>query len=149
MQHADEEPDFGGKFTDAAFDPWSWDNGDWHTDPSVGSYLVFTVPLKVVFPRLADDDKSFSAGEGELRTRVLSLPDGKVLCEGRSSPTTPEKLSLSGRGRDEAAAKARATLDGMGKLSAYFSFSLLYTPLSLVCEAADQQYCDWVQAQLR
>lgn len=148
MEHAASEPEFEWLFREA-LDPGSWSKEEWHVDPSVASYAVITVPLQVEFPRLAEDDKSFSEGKAELRTRVFTWPEGKVLCEGVSEPTTPEKLELSGSGKTQEIAKARAALGAMDSLRAGFSTSILNTPLLEVCAAADPTYCEHIKSQLR
>lgn len=149
MHHAEYPPDFVFIFRDA-LDPFTWDNdsGSAHVDLTGASYLAVTVAVGLRFPRLAKDDKSFSAGEGELRTRVVSLPEGRTLCEGRSSPVTPETVEAKGYGKTQEAAGASAALSIMHSLAWRFKTSVVYVPLAEICGAADERYCTWVRGQL-
>jgi hypothetical protein len=147
MHHAEHPPDFGFIFRDA-LDPFTWDNEPAGVDLAGASYLAVTVALGLRFPKLSSDDKSFSSGEGELRTRVVSLPEGRTLCQGRSSPVTPEKLEAKGFGRTKEAASASAALSIMRSLEWRFKTSVVHVPLAEICGAADERYCTWVRGQL-
>lgn len=147
MHHADEPPDFGFIFRDA-LDLFTWDNKSTGVDLTGASYLAVTVAVGLRFPRLSSDDKSFSPGEGELRTRVVSLPEGRTLCEGRSSPVTPETVEARGFGRTKEAASASATLSIMRSLEWRFKTSVVHVPLAEICGAADERYCTWVRGEL-
>ena len=147
MHHAEDPPDFGFIFRDA-LDPFTWDSARAGVDLTGASYLAVTVAVGLRFPRLSRDDKSFSPGEGELRTRVVSLPEGRTLCEGRSSPITPEKVEAKGFGKTKEAASASAALSIMSSLEWRFKTSVVHVPLAEICRAADERYCTWVRAQL-
>jgi hypothetical protein len=77
------------------------------------------VPLKITFPSMNDDEKTFAPGSGELRTRVLSIPDGK--------------------------ARARASIQLMDSLAWSFETSIKYNPLRALCFAADKKYCEHIE----
>jgi hypothetical protein len=142
MEHAEAAPEFGLKLVDA-LDPWTWDRRHSHTDPAVASYLVITVPLKIEFPELSPDDRSFTTGKADVRSR-----DGKVVCEGTTEPELPQELELKGRGRTDAEAQARAENDASWSPHYRFTNAIQDVPLLEVCAGADERYCGWIRDQL-
>lgn len=148
MHHAESPEPFGLAFSDA-LDVFTWDNEVSGVDLEGSSYLAITVATGLRFPRLADDDKTYAPGAGELRTRVVSWPDGKPLCEGRTAPNTPQTLEAHGSGKTQGAAHANAALTLMGNLSWAFRQSIVFGPLAAICAAGDARYCEHVERELK
>jgi hypothetical protein len=146
MHNAEDPVDFGFAFSDA-LDVFTWDNEEAGVDLEGSSYLAITVVTGLRFPRLAEDDKTYTPGAGEVKTRVVSWPDGKTLCEGRTAPHTPEKLEARGYGKTKAGAEASAALSLMRSLDWSFRQSIVFGPLVAICTAGDERYCERVRRE--
>lgn len=98
-------------------------------------YASFELPTKV-------DDGQFRWGKGAYGARVVEVPSGKVLCEGRGEVHRKLKVTASGRGTTQADAQA----DAAGRIDDNLVFSFILSvkgsPLSDVCEAGGKTFCE-------
>lgn len=143
-------PDLGvnsfGTDLQLALDPTGW--GRRLSRAKAGSPELAEVKLLVAaryaslqLPAKVDDDH-FRWGRGAYGARVVEVPSGKVLCEGRGEVRSKLQVSASGRG----ATKGEAQADAAGRLDDNLLFSFLLSakasPLLEVCDAGGRTLCE-------
>ncbi|MGV3625021.1 MAG: hypothetical protein ACO1OB_29645 [Archangium sp.] len=97
-------------------------------------YLVVARYESLSPPSVGSD--SYTGGTGEYGAKVLTFPEGEVVCEGRGHVRMKERVAASGRDAD--AAKLNA-----GNLVEFvFTQSVIMSPLQEVCSAGGSKLCE-------
>lgn len=103
----------------------------------VARYDTLTLPMV--------DGDTFQPGTGVFGAKVLSFPDGAVLCEGGGAVRMSSRVSASGRGDSEAQANAANLVPFV------FTLGVTHTPLADLCDVGGPELCkltaEWVSAE--
>lgn len=106
-------------------------------------YLIVARYDSLTMPTVEGD--TFEAGRGAFGAKVLSFPDGAVLCEGGGAVRMSSRVSASGRGDAEAQANAARLVPFV------FTESVTRTPLADLCDVGGPELCkltsEWVSAE--
>lgn len=102
-------------------------------------YLVVARYASLTNPVVADE--GYVPGSGEFGARVLSFPDGQVLCSGRGSVRMPVQVSASGRGASSTGAEIEAAANARDIVPFVFIQGAVATPLADVCAAGGPELC--------
>jgi hypothetical protein len=136
-----------GEFV-GALDPMSW---KYKTRPEGSGgkprvrdarYVAITTPRDLVWP--VDQGNVYIPGTARLETRVVTLPEGKLVCEGESTVTHGGRIEMEGRGKTMAEAETQAVARLSFHVKAYFISAIQYGPLFPICEAPGNDFCDQV-----
>lgn len=143
------ERTFGSELM-GALDPMTWKYKKTGYVPFVADvrearYLAVTRASTLTMPDNQGD--TYLPGTAELVTRVVSVPDGKTVCEGLSHATKRGTVEFTGKGKTKADAHVEAVKRVDFHVRAYFASAVHYRPLAEVCEVGGKLYCDKVRAE--
>lgn len=117
--------------------------------PELGEtrYLLVAKYFSMKPPQNEGDD-AYTRARGSYAARVVTFPEGEVLCEGRGEVRMKETVNASGRGATQEMAKAEAQSNAAKLVPFVFSYSVTTSPLHEVCDVGGDALCkltgEWV-----
>lgn len=133
-----------GQALQIALDPTSWSNRvRWaylgHPELRETKYLVVARYASLTLPSV--DGNTFEPGAGDFGARVLAFPSGEVLCEGRGRVEMMDRVTGSGRGSSDAAAKQEASESARKMVPFVFTKAVTASPLNALCATGGDALC--------
>lgn len=133
-----------GQALQTALDPTSWANRvrwAYRGQPELREtkYLVVARYESLTLPSV--DGDTFEPGTGEYGARVLSFPSGEVLCEGRGQVGMMNRVTSTGRGTTDVAAKLEASENARKLVPFVFTRAVTASPLNALCAAGGEALC--------
>ena len=133
------EPQLGGRIFKDNLNPVDWANHyKWARAGSVDlndvKYLIVARYESLTTPRV--DSDGYSPGSGEYGAKVLTFPTGELICEGKGHVRMKERVSASGRDKDDAKINAGNLVEFV------FTKSVVISPMQELCEAGGTKLCD-------
>lgn len=133
------EPRLGGLIFKENLNPVDWANHyKWAKagtpDMNDVKYLVVARYESLTAPSV--DSDGYSPGSGAYGAKVLTFPTGEVVCEGRGHVRMKERVSASGRDKDD------AKLNAGNLVEFVFTKSVVISPLQELCDAGGPKLCE-------
>jgi hypothetical protein len=139
------DPRFGRLFTDA-LNPFDWNHRLKYARRELQLEETKVIAVSAVWGLVTASkaaDGRFDPGEARYYTRVLSFPEGKVLCEGNTTLRMMASIHSTGRAKTQEEADAEAAASAARLIPFVWFRSVVTTPLADLCElAGGKQLCE-------